>query len=94
MLIDYSQHCSFKQTIVQTFDGHHPCNLCKHVSDSKATEKDHDNSQTTAKTDLICLTRKCAILPALISFDYPEVILSSAASPHQPPSPPPRASLS
>ena len=49
MIADYSQHCSFGQAIVQTFDGKHPCDLCKHISKAKATEKKQDNQRGATK---------------------------------------------
>ena len=94
MLLDYSQQCSFKQAIVQTFDGAHPCDMCKHVSKGKASEKDPDRTVVAAKADLICVAAKSAPRPPFVSFEYPELRSSFAATVHEPASPPPRTALS
>ena len=90
MIANYSQHCSFGQAIVQTFDGKHPCDLCKHISKAKATEKKQDNQRGATKVDLICIMRQCVLLPPFIPFDYSELIASPGCHSQQPLSPPPR----
>jgi hypothetical protein len=94
MLVDYSQHCSIKQAIVQTFDGAHPCDMCKQISKSKASEKNRDNVQAPAKPDLICVAKKIALLPRFVPFNYPGLINFFTATIAEPESPPPRPALS
>src|SRR5215469_5729222 len=88
MFVDYSQRCSFKQAIVQTFDGAHPCDLCKQISKAKSSEKNQESARVATKADLICVTGKVALLPRLISFDYPRLVDQSSTTFHRPPSPP------
>jgi hypothetical protein len=94
MLVDYSQNCSFKQAIVQTFAGNRPCALCKHVSKGSANEKTRDKMRLATKADLICFRRAIACLPRFIAFEYPELTSSPVNGFHEPLSPPPRATLS
>jgi hypothetical protein len=94
MLVEYSQQCSFKQAIVQTFDGNHPCALCKHVSKGKASEKNQERVRVATKTDLICAATKFALRPPVISFEYRSLMSSPVTSFHRPLSPPPRRALS
>jgi hypothetical protein len=90
MVVNYSQQCSFTQAIAQTFDGNHPCDLCKHVTKARDTEKKQDRQTSIAKTDLFCTTRRVLVPPPFASFKYPNLISVSICGWQQPPSPPPR----
>jgi hypothetical protein len=92
MVINYSQHCSFVKAVEQTFDGSHPCDLCKRISNVKNAEKKPDNQRSTAKADLICVARQLALLPPHRPVAYSELasfLLVDGSQ--QPPVPPPRA---
>jgi hypothetical protein len=39
MLVSYSQDSGFSAAISKTFDGKHPCCLCKHIEQSKKSEQ-------------------------------------------------------
>jgi hypothetical protein len=39
MLVDYSSKGSFSEAVDKTFDGEHPCHLCKVVKKSKSEEE-------------------------------------------------------
>jgi len=93
MVVKYSQHCSFAQAIAQTFDGEHPCDLCKHISKARSSEKKQDSQSSVAKMDLICTIRRVVLLPPFAPFDYPQLISSSTCGSREPPSPPPRSQL-
>jgi hypothetical protein len=45
MVIRYSQHASLQQAISITFDGEHPCALCKAIQTGRAEEQKRDNQQ-------------------------------------------------
>lgn len=94
MLIDYSHQCSFKQAIVHTFDGAHPCDMCKHISKGKASQKNPERVVVAPKADLICATAKRLSRPSFVLLDYPERTISFPTTFHQPAAPPPRATLS
>jgi hypothetical protein len=42
MLIEYSQADGLRQGIIKTFDGEHPCEMCKSISKSLESEKKQD----------------------------------------------------
>src|SRR5206468_7477725 len=42
MIIDYSKREPLCHAIAQTFDGAHPCSLCKMVNKAKSTERKSD----------------------------------------------------
>ena len=92
MMIQNAKQASFCEAVKRTFDGTHPCDLCKRISKAKGAEKKHDN-QLTVKADLICVVRQFALLPHFAPVDYFALVSSLVAPPQQPPSPPPRAEL-
>jgi hypothetical protein len=91
MVVNYSQQCSIAEALERTFDGDHPCDLCKKISQSKNNEKKHDTQRGTAKVDLICVVRQFAFLPPFAPYDYHRLITSATCGSHKPPSPPPCA---
>ncbi len=47
MIVDYTQDSgSLRQSIVQTFDGEHPCELCRQISAGIQKEQRQDRQQT------------------------------------------------
>jgi hypothetical protein len=90
MVVTYSEHTPLKKALVKTFDGKHPCSLCKAIAAAKKSEK---------KTGFVLQTQKLEFLPA------PENLVLVAPSRFQllpltnnfadslvqkPPTPPPR----
>jgi hypothetical protein len=90
MIVTYSQHCSFGTAIARTFDGDHPCDLCKHISKVRETEKKHDTQRSVDKTDLICTTRGIVLLPPFAPFGYLDLVSSIRLGFNETPYPPPR----
>jgi hypothetical protein len=39
MLVSYSQDASLKEAMAETFDGKHPCALCKEIAKAKRSER-------------------------------------------------------
>jgi hypothetical protein len=90
MVVSYSQHCSFTRAVAQTFDGNHPCDLCKHISKARDTEKKQDKHSSVGKTDLFCTTARGVLLLPFLPFEYSTLITASKRGSDEPPSPPPR----
>jgi hypothetical protein len=44
MLISYSQQGQFAEAMAKTFDGKHPCSLCKEIAQEKSKEKSSDRA--------------------------------------------------
>jgi hypothetical protein len=93
MIVNYSQRCSIKEAIVQTFDGHHPCDLCKQIGKARDAENKQERRIVSIKTDLICTVRQVAFLPRVVPLEYLELTNQSVWESQEPPSPPPRAQL-
>src|SRR5436309_11683888 len=51
MAINYSQESSFKQALAKTFDGQHPCKICKVVREGKKSERQQTFLKVETKSD-------------------------------------------
>ncbi|MFO1512170.1 MAG: hypothetical protein U1F83_04525 [Verrucomicrobiota bacterium] len=45
MLITYSRDASFTEAVSKTFDGEHPCPMCKIIKKGRAEEKEQEQKQ-------------------------------------------------
>jgi hypothetical protein len=52
MLVTYSKADDVTRAIGKTFDGQHPCSLCKRIVSGKGSEKKQDVQRTIAKLNL------------------------------------------
>ncbi|PYK23151.1 MAG: hypothetical protein DME59_17920 [Verrucomicrobia bacterium] len=94
MVIDYSKREPLCQAIAQTFDGAHPCSLCKMVNKAKSTERKSDLQPLTPKIDMICARGTVAVVHPSIDFEYASCDFSLSETWQTPPVPPPRSLLS
>ncbi len=92
MMVNYSCQGSVKDAMVKTFDGQHPCPLCKLVRAGKKSEKPPEAQQNVRQMDLFAENAA--------SFDFPpvpapvfHVPLLTATRTDAPPLPPPRPVL-
>jgi hypothetical protein len=90
MAARYSHDSMLKEALVKTFDGQHPCGLCKLVEKGKSAEKKQDTLRVDVKFDFL----PARIAPQLYpppAFTFPT---SEPGTPptrtESPPSPPPR----
>jgi len=91
MIIEYSQNSTLKEALVKTFNGKHPCTLCKVVQEGKKSEKKQPLLNAEMKLDIWLVYS-----PSLLYPPPPFVVLPSEADSSQgrcesPPTPPPRA---
>jgi hypothetical protein len=92
MLVEYSQESTLAKAVVQTFDGNHPCDLCKHVR-VKQSEKKPDAPSMTLKADLLCVKRRVVLIPPCGDFAFPRELIGGCLDAPAPPVPPPRTLL-
>jgi hypothetical protein len=88
MIVDYAHHDSLARAVAETFDGNHPCDLCKHINRVKDSEKKQDSQPASVKPDLICSTCAIVLVPPyrLCSFvGVKGVATANAAAPLVPP---------
>lgn len=90
MVISYSQDAPFKEALAKTFDGKHPCPLCKVVAEGKKSEKKSEATLSLKKFEglnqvLAIVISPLASFPAIEAQEvFPEALA------HAPPTPPPR----
>jgi hypothetical protein len=90
MLVQNAKQAPIARAIAQTFDGEHPCNLCKGVAAAQGSEKKRDAQPLTAKPDLICATRTIALLPRVSDHIFAPFYALAPERIFTPPTPPPR----
>ncbi|MCX6924685.1 MAG: hypothetical protein NT154_15950 [Verrucomicrobia bacterium] len=91
MLVDNLATSSFSTALQRTFDGKHPCALCKVVAEGRKSEKKADTVLQIRKFEGLSASVAIAIPPPA-SFPLIESPSTSpAAFSHSPPVPPPRA---
>ena len=52
MIVDYSRDASIGKALEKTFDGQHPCCLCKMIQKGRDAEKKQDQQQTKSSLKL------------------------------------------
>jgi hypothetical protein len=93
MIVEYSQSASLAKAVAETFDGNHPCDLCKHIKRAQHSEKKPEAQSTTVKQDLLCVKRTVALFRSSTDLSFPIERLSATAETPSPPVPPPRSDL-
>jgi hypothetical protein len=90
MLVNYSQNAPFEEAVVKTFDGKHPCALCKRIAQGKRSEKKAEFPPTGKKFEF---SYSVAAFVFVAPSGYWEVRWpedSAALLVRTPPVPPPR----
>ena len=90
MLAENLSHGSMSQAVSRTFDGQHPCPICKAIAAGKKSEKKKDSALQLQKFEFPlanenpALTAPCPYQPPPPSVAFPKVQIQ------RPPVPPPR----
>jgi hypothetical protein len=91
MLAENLRTASFAEAVVRTFDGQHPCSICKVIARAKKSGKQVEFSQPVTKLEFPLTMQS----PLLIAPTGSQLVLTANAFVeslfHQPPTPPPRA---
>ena len=90
MVMNYAHDATFTEALQKTFDGQHPCKLCKVVQDGKQSEGQRALLKVETKLDLL-LPRAAPWLNAPPPFVVlPSPVLPPPSRAESPPTPPPR----
>jgi len=90
MTVDFSRTEALGTALQKTFDGQHPCTLCKLVDEGRKGERKTDMQKVQPKLDLFC-ERSGELTDEPVPFSFPvAILLREAACTHAPPVPPPR----
>ena len=92
MLVRYAQDASLSEAVEKTFDGEHPCCMCKAIEKGKQEERKlPQQKQDERKLELFCIARPARIVPPFVAFTLPAFRDRGELLPAAPPLPPPRA---
>lgn len=89
MIVSYTKESGLSEGISKTFDGKHPCKLCKFVSEGKSAEKKKSQGQSVKKFDLFLATTPNVIIGRVVFLDHPPFAAAVRLRASDPPSPPP-----
>ena len=85
MIISYSQDATLAEAISMTFDGEHPCKMCKVVKEGRKAEQEKPaTSKTETKFDLFFPSQSLTVYAPLILRDDAR-LPSNSSSRHNPP---------
>lgn len=90
MLANNLRTDSMAAALTNTFDGKHPCQLCKQISAGKKSEKKAEIPPWVKKLEFVSGRAGFVFTAPEVSRLRPETNPSFAALIHQPPVPPPR----
>lgn len=92
MVIDYSKDAPISVAVSKTFDGKHPCKLCKIVKRGQESEQKQDAIKIKPKPDVWLLAAAVTLPEAdLVQDPYPALVCLSGSGGETPPLPPPRS---
>lgn len=90
MLADNLRHGPIAGAVSKTFDGAHPCCLCKAIAAAKNSEKKSEAVAPALKMEFLPPAEKFALSAPEISQPPAAEIFPAGALPSKPPLPPPR----
>jgi hypothetical protein len=93
MLATNLQATSVQQAVARTFDGRHPCCLCREISKSKQSEKKSDLQLDLKKLEYPYSTSEFVFCPPSSFLEIRAGDQSAPSLTHAPPLPPPRELL-
>jgi hypothetical protein len=91
MIVERSRAASFTEAVQTTFDGAHPCSLCKRIAEGRQGEKQPAKAPVAAKIDLLLERRIVTLLPPSERIKFSMETRAGLARTERPPVPPPRA---
>ena len=90
MLVERTQVASFGEAVKTTFDGAHPCAMCKRINDGKQKEQQPEQALLKVKLDVICERALVAVFPPRIDAEFAQTEMSGERRAERPPLLPPR----
>ena len=91
MAVNFSKTESVSVALQKTFDGQHPCKLCKIVKAGKSAEKKRDLQKLEVKIDLQLVAGSCGLFPPRPIRHFTPVSEQADSLVRAPLPPPPRA---
>jgi hypothetical protein len=92
MVARYSQTEPIKAALSKTFDGKHPCPICKFVAKENKSEQKQETQSLLAKLDFFLASSQVSIYPPIPDPLNAAPARTPDARSETPPTPPPRTS--
>jgi hypothetical protein len=93
MIASYSEHSTFKDAVEMTFDGKHPCPLCKAIAAAKKSQQKNEFSLQNQKLEFPPAEENFILIaPAQFQLLQQENSFAKSLT-QKPPFPPPREFL-
>src|SRR2546421_527633 len=83
------QTTPLKNGVLKSFDGKHPCPICKFVAKEKKSEQNHETQKLLTKLDFILARTRVTIYPPLPARRQFSPALFAESRNETPPTPPP-----
>ncbi len=93
MLAGNLRSAPFREAVVKTFDGKHPCSLCKAIDAGRKSEQKKEFTGQTCKLEFPPAADNSIFIASLHFPTVPQSDAFRAARPLRPPTPPPRGSF-
>ncbi len=90
MLYDYSREATLTEAVQKTFDGRHPCKLCRTIESAQKQHRVYDAAQPVPVIEGVLEPLLAVAAPFCVFVVYPRVEEAAEPLGHTPPSPPPR----
>ena len=91
MAANYSRNAPWKEALVKTLDGKHPCAICTFVAEGKKNEKQQDQKTPPVKQDLLLTACASRLFPPTLLEKHRSTAWLKEPRSEAPPTPPPRA---
>jgi hypothetical protein len=92
MIVQYSQQAGLKAGLARTFDGEHPCAVCKAIQDGKKHEqKKAPLLRADLKQDYLAPRNRFQIYQGWVAVKYPSASARLEGLAFEPAVPPPRS---
>jgi hypothetical protein len=93
MLAENLQTCSVSAAVTKTFDGNHPCRLCKQIAAGKKSEKKAEFPTFAKKIEFTHAASRFVFAAPMNFWLQNQASFNSDPLTHAPPLPPPRSLL-
>ena len=93
MFADNLQSCSLRDAVVKTFDGKHPCCLCKAIAAAKKSEKKNEFTLQMQRLEFPLIKQDFVFVPPSRFYLTPAANYFADLLSQEPPTPPPRGTF-
>ena len=90
MIVDYSRAAGLTAAVEKTFDGQHPCEICKTIAKTRQSEKKQEALVVVTKLDVFHQPAGQWFAPARVSWKHPDIDAAPEPRAQLPSVPPPR----